>query len=278
MDAITEHLNNKVTFEQDIPKFAIIGRPNVGKSSLVNALVGKERNLVTPVAGTTRDSVHTHYSKFGKDFILVDTAGLRKKAKVKENIEFYSVMRAIRSIEEAEVCFLMIDASRGMESQDLAIFSLAKDRNKGIVILVNKWDLIEKETNTAREYEEMIRDRTAPFRDVPIIFISATEKQRISKVLDIGLDVYERRSQRISTSKLNKILQPIIEQTPPPIHKGRTPKIKYITQVKTYFPAFAFFCNHPDHVKPSYRQFLENQLRKHFNFTGVPIGLYFRQK
>ncbi len=281
LDTITESLPEKTTsdFEEDIPKLAIVGQPNVGKSSLTNALLGEDRNIVTDIAGTTRDSVHSHYNKFGKNFYLIDTAGIRKKSKVHENLEFYSVLRAIRSIEEADVIMLLIDAVNGIESQDLSIFSLAVKRNKGVVILVNKWDLIKnKETNTAKEFETRIKEKLAPFNDVPVIFTSVIEKQRISKAIDIALDVYNRRTQKIKTSELNDLMLKEIERTPPPSSRGRFIKIKYISQLPLAYPAFAFFCNHPDHVKPHYKQFLKNKLRKHFNFKGVPISIFFRAK
>lgn len=278
LDAITERIEEEEQIESDLPKFSIVGQPNVGKSSLTNALLGEERNIVTEVAGTTRDSIHTKYTKFGKEFYLIDTAGIRKKSKVHENLEFYSVMRAIKAMEESDVCLLMIDATLGVESQDLSIFRLAQRRNKGIVILVNKWDLVDKTTNTARDYEQAIKERFAPFRDLPVVFISATEKQRIFKAIEIALEVYENRTRKIKTAKLNEVLLEAIEKYPPPAYRGKLIKIKYITQLPTYYPAFAFFCNHPKHVKKSYRNFLENQLRKHFNFTGVPIGVFFRKK
>ena len=278
LDAVAERINSDEEEESKLPKFAIVGQPNVGKSSFVNALLGQDRNIVTNIAGTTRDSIHTTYSKFDKEFILVDTAGIRKKNKVHENLEFYSVMRAIRAIEEADVCFVLIDAELGLEAQDINIFGLAKKRNKGIVILVNKWDAVEKETNTARDYEIRIKNRIAPFTDVPIIFISALEKQRIFKAIEIGLNVYQNRQQKIKTSKLNEVMQEAIERYPPPAHRGKFIKIKYVTQLPTYYPAFAFFCNNPKHIKENYRNYLENKLRENFNFTGVPIGIYFRKK
>lgn len=278
LDAVTEHIEEEPELEITIPKFAIVGQPNVGKSSLTNALLGEDRNIVTEIAGTTRDSIHTHYNKFGKEFLLIDTAGIRKKSKVHENLEFYSVMRAIKAIEEADVCLLMIDAQTGMEAQDMSIFRLAQRRNKGVVLLVNKWDLVEKETNTARDYEKELRQRIAPFSDVPILFISAIEKQRIFRAIEIGLEVYENRNRKIKTSQLNEVMLEAIERYPPPSHRGRFVKIKYVTQLPTYYPAFAFFCNNPKHVKDNYRNYLENQLRKNFNFTGVPIGVFFRKK
>ncbi len=264
--------------EHDIPKIAIVGQPNVGKSSLTNALLGEQRNIVTDIAGTTRDSVNTLYKKFGKEFYLIDTAGIRKKDKVHENLEFYSVLRAIRAIEESDVCIIMIDAVLGIESQDMHIFSLAVKRHKGIVIAVNKWDLVEKETNTARDFERRLKEKLAPFKDVPIIFTSALEKQRIMKTIEIALDVYTRRKAKIKTSVLNDILLEEIERFPPPSHRGKFIKIKYVTQLPVAYPAYAFFCNYPQHVRGSYKQFLENKLRKHFNLTGVPISIFFRSK
>ncbi len=262
----------------DLPKIAIIGRPNAGKSSLVNVLLGKERTIVTQIPGTTRDAIHSHYQYFGMDFILVDTAGIRKKAKVKEDIEFYSVMRAIRSIESSDVCVLMVDAERGFEAQDLNIFSLVEKNHKGVVILVNKWDLVEKQTNTHKDFEERIISQIAPFRDVPVLFVSVLNKQRIFKAMETAIEVYKNRSRRISTSELNEVLLPIIESTPPPASKGKYVKIKYITQLATVFPCFVFFCNHPQYVKEPYKRFLENKLRERFNFNGAPMEIYFRQK
>ncbi|MEN0004120.1 MAG: ribosome biogenesis GTPase Der [Bacteroidota bacterium] len=278
LDAVTEYLEEREEEESTIPKFAILGQPNVGKSSLTNALLGEERNIVTEIAGTTRDSIHTHYSKFGKEFLLIDTAGIRKKSKVHEDLEFYSVMRAIKALEEADVCILMIDAQTGVEQQDMNIFRLAVKRNKGIVLLVNKWDLVQKETNTARDFEKEIRKRLAPFNDVPIIFISVLEKQRIFQAVETALEVHTSRTRKIKTSELNDVMLKAIEHYPPPSHRGKFIKIKYITQIKTYYPAFAFFCNYPKHIKENYRNFLDNQLRKNFNFTGVPITIYFRKK
>lgn len=278
LDAMAEQLTDDLPIESDIPKFAIIGQPNVGKSSFVNALLGEDRNIVTDIAGTTRDSIHTMYNKFDKQFLLIDTAGIRKKAKVHENLEFYSVMRALRAMEEADVTLLLIDAQTGMEAQDMNIFSLAIKRNKGVVVLVNKWDLIKKETNTARDLEEELRSKMAPFNDVPIVFISVLEKQRISKALDQALQVFENRNRKIRTSVLNEIMHDAIDRNPPPSHRGAFIKIKYITQLPTYYPAFAFFCNNPKYVKPSYKNFLENQLRKNFDFSGVPISVFFREK
>jgi len=278
LDALTEKIDEEEALQTDIPKIAILGQPNIGKSSLTNALLGEDRNIVTDIAGTTRDSIHSKYTKFGKEFYLIDTAGIRKKAKVHENLEFYSVMRAIKALDEADVCMLMIDAQTGVEAQDLSIFRLAIKRNKGVVILVNKWDLVDKETNTARDFEKEVRNRLAPFNDVPIIFTSVLEKQRIFKAVEAALDVYENRQRRIKTSELNEIMQEAIERTPPPAYRGRFMKIKYVTQLPTYYPAFAFFCNNPKYIKESYRNYLENQLRKNFDFTGVPISVFFREK
>ncbi|HET6243879.1 MAG: ribosome biogenesis GTPase Der [Bacteroidetes bacterium] len=263
---------------EGLPKLAIVGRPNVGKSSLLNAFLGTERTIVTSTAGTTRDSINTHFQAFGHDLVLVDTAGVRKKSKVHEDLEFYSVMRSVRAIEHCDVCLLVLDATLGLESQDLNIFHLAQRNNKGLVILVNKWDLMDKETNTSKEYEEQIRETIAPFKDVPIIFISALSKQRILKALEIALEVQENRSRKISTSKLNDIMLPIIEHTPPPAVKGKFIKIKYCTQIPTYYPSFVFFANLPQYIDESYKRFIENKLRKQFNFTGVPITIYFRKK
>jgi len=262
----------------DLPKYTVVGRPNVGKSSLVNALIGEERNIVTPVPGTTRDSIYIPYKNFGFDFLLVDTAGLRKKGKVHEDIEFYSVMRSIRAIENADICLLMIDAQHGMEAQDLNILRLIERNNKGVVIIVNKWDLVDKATNTHKEFEENIREKVAPFTDIPIIFTSVTEKQRIIKALDLANIVYKNRSRKITTSQLNNVLLPIIQEKPPPAVRGLYIKVKYITQLPTYYPAFAFFCNYPQHVKDPYKRFIENRLREHYDFTGVPISIYFRKK
>jgi GTPase len=262
----------------DLPKYAIIGRPNVGKSSLVNAFLGDERNIVTPIAGTTRDSIYSHYNSFGFDFLLIDTAGLRKKEKVKENIEFYSVLRSIRAIENSDVCFLMIDAAEGFESQDINIFHLVEKNRKGVVVVVNKWDLVEKESKTHLEFEAAIREKIAPFSDVPIVFTSIPKKQRIFKALELGNLVYKNRQKRITTAKLNEILLPVLAATPPPAIKGKYIKIKYITQLKTSFPAFIFFCNLPQYVREPYKRFVENQLRLHFDFQGVPVQIYFRKK
>jgi GTP-binding protein len=261
-----------------LPEYAFIGRSNVGKSSLLNALIDEERHIVTPISGTTRDSIHTRYNKFGHDFYLVDTAGLRKKGKVHEDIEFYSVLRSVRAIESSDVCLLLIDATLGVESQDLNILSLAHKNNKGIVILVNKWDLIDKGTNSVRDFEKTIREKIAPFTDVPIVFTSAITKLRIHKVLEIAIQVYENRKRRISTSELNKAMGEAIEKFPPPSIKGKYIQIKYVTQLPNKTPCFAFFCNLPQYVKEPYKRFLENKLREMYNFTGVPIRIYMRKK
>ncbi len=262
----------------DLPHIAIVGKPNVGKSSLTNALLGEERNIVTPVAGTTRDSIATYFNKFGHEFMLVDTAGMRRKTKVHEDLEFYSVLRSIRAIENADVCVLMIDATQGMEAQDMNVFNLIVRNRKGCVLVVNKWDLFEKDTNTMREYTEALRRRIAPFDDVPIIFTSVTEKQRILNVLDAIAEVSANYSRKIPTARLNEALLPVIEETPPPAWKGKYVKIKYITQLPTRFPSFAFFCNLPQYVKDPYKRFLENQLRDHFDFHGCPIQIFIRKK
>ena len=279
LDALAESLDaTPDELDTDLPKFAIVGQPNVGKSSLTNALLGEERNIVTDIAGTTRDSIHSRYSKFDRTFYLIDTAGLRKKSKVHEDLEFYSVIRAIRAVEEADVCLLLIDATTGIESQDMSVFQLAVKRKKGVVILVNKWDLLEKETNSAKDFEAKIKKKLAPFNDVPVVFISAVTKQRIFKAMETALDVYERRQQRIKTSELNEVMLKVIEKYPPPSKKGRFIRIKYVTQLPGSSPAFAFFCNYPEYIQASYRNYLENQLRKRYNFSGVPISIYFRKK
>ncbi|MFO7723385.1 MAG: ribosome biogenesis GTPase Der [Bacteroidales bacterium] len=264
--------------DDHLPRFAVVGRPNVGKSSFINALIGVDRNIVTPVAGTTRDTIDTHYTSFGFDFYLIDTAGLRRKNRVKEDIEFYSVMRSIRAIETADVCILMIDAEQGFESQDMNIFHLAEKNNKGVVILVNKWDLVEKGSNTHLEFEKMIRSRTAPFTDIPIIFTSVLNKQRIHKALEMATKVFQQRKLKIPTAKLNADLLPIIERNPPPAHKGKYVKIKYITQLPIAYPAFAIFCNFPKYVKDPYKRFIENRIRELYDFNGVPVQVYFREK
>lgn len=260
------------------PKIAIVGKPNVGKSSLVNTLLGTERNIVTPVAGTTRDNINTHFTGFGFDVTLLDTAGIRRKSKVDEDIEFYSVLRSVRAIEESDVCLLLIDAQDGVNHQDLHIFSMIEKGGKGIVVVVNKWDLIEKDTKTTLVFEEEIRRKLAPFTDLPIVFTSVTEKQRIHRALELAMEVYANRAQRIATRKLNDVMLPEIERMPPPMNKGKAIRIKYVTQLPGVVPAFAFFCNLPQYVKESYTRYLENKLREHFNFTGVPIRVFFRKK
>lgn len=264
--------------EENLPRFAVVGRPNAGKSSFINALIGEDRYIVTDIAGTTRDAIDTRYNRFGFEFNLVDTAGIRRKSKVKEDLEFYSVMRSIRAIEHSDVCILMLDATRGFESQDANIFWLAQRNRKGIVILVNKWDLVEKENNTAKAYEAAIRKEIEPFTDVPIIFVSALNKQRIYKAIETAVEVYNNRTKRIPTRQLNEVMWPIIENYPPPAIKGKYVKIKFCTQLPTPMPQFAFFANLPQYVKDPYRRFIENKLRENFDFKGVPIDVYFRQK
>ena len=279
LDAVVKALPDKPNDEElELPRITIVGRPNVGKSSLTNVLIGEERNIVTNVAGTTRDSINTRYNKYGYDFMLVDTAGVRRKSKVSEDLEFYSVMRSIRAIENSDVCLLMIDAEQGWESQDQNILNLIRKNKKGIVILVNKWDLIEKDSNTLKEYREFIQERIAPFNDIPILFISALTKQRISDVLSTAMQVYENRVQRIPTGKLNEVMLDAIENFPPPATKGKYIKIKYVTQLPTPTPVFAFFANLPQYIKEPYKRYLENKLRENFNLTGVPIVLVFRDK
>ncbi len=279
LDELTSMFEKKVEEEEEeIAKIAVVGRPNVGKSSLVNALIGEERNIVTPISGTTRDSIHTRYNKFNHDFYLVDTAGLRKKGKVKEDLEFYSVMRSVRAIEHADVCLLLIDASIGIESQDVNIFHLIERNRKGVVVLVNKWDLVDKETMTMKQFEEQIRRKLEPFVDVPLLFVSALTKQRIHKALELVIKVYEHRRIRIPTSKLNEVMQKAIEENHPPAVKGKFIKIKYVTQLPTHAPAFAFYCNLPQYIREPYKRYLENQIRKHFDFTGVPIRIFMRKK
>jgi GTP-binding protein len=279
LDELTKYfVDDSPEEDLGIPKFAVIGRPNVGKSSFINALVGKEQNIVTEIAGTTRDSLNTPFNKFGFDFILVDTAGLRKKKNVHENLEFYSVMRSVRAIEHADVCILIIDAERGFEAQDQRIFHIADRNKKGLVILVNKWDLITKDTATTKAFEEQIRAKIAPFSDVPILFISALNKQRLLKGLETAIQVYNNRTQKISTSKLNNVMLPYIEQNPPPALKGKYIRIKYSTQLKVATPTFAFFANLPQYIKEPYKRFIENKLRENFDFSGVPIQIYFRKK
>lgn len=280
MDAISAAMpvDNVAAEDDGLPKITIVGRPNVGKSSLTNALLGEERNIVTPVAGTTRDSIHTRYNKFGMDFHLVDTAGLRKKGKVTENLEFYSVMRSIRAIENSDVCILMLDASQGIESQDMNIFSLIVRNKKGCVIVVNKWDLITKETNTMRDFEKFLHAKLAPFSDVPIIFTSVPNKQRIFDVLQTAIRVYENRVRRIPTSEFNEYILPVIEHTPPPSTKGKYIRIKFAMQLPSPTPSFAFFANLPQYIRDPYRRFLENKIREHWDFCGVPLQLFFRNK
>ena len=280
LDAITELIKeDKEASEKDaLPKFAIIGQPNTGKSSLLNALVGKERTIVSDIAGTTRDTIHTHYNLFKKEFILIDTAGIRRKAKVHEDLEFYSVIRAIKAVDEADVCLLMLDAVKGIAAQDLNIFSLVVKKGKGIVVLVNKWDLVAKETNSAREYEKDLKQRLAPFTDVPILFVSAKDKTRIFKAMEVALEVFENRQRKVPGSQLNEVMLKAIESHPAPVVRGSSIKIKYISQLPTVVPSFAFFTNHPDDIKLPYRNYLENQLRSRFKFTGVPIRIYFRKK
>jgi len=282
LDAIAEQIPaqpEEESAENQLPKFAIIGQPNVGKSSLLNALIGQERTIVSDIAGTTRDTIHTHYNLFNKEFILIDTAGIRRKAKVHEDLEFYSVIRAIKAMDEADVCLLLIDAAKGLTAQDLAIYSLAEKKGKGIVLLVNKWDLVEdKKTNSARDYENELKKRLAPFNDVPVVFISVLEKQRIFKSIETAIEVYENRSRKIPTSKLNEVMLKAVEAFHPPVVRGNAVKIKYVTQLPTAVPSFAFFANYPDDIKTPYRNYLENKLREHFNFKGVPVRLFFRKK
>ena len=279
LDAVAEAIPEEEEEEEnELPRFAVVGRPNAGKSSFINALIGEDRNIVTNIAGTTRDSIDTKYNRFGFEFNLVDTAGIRKKSKVKEDLEFYSVMRAVRAIEHCDVAVLVIDATRDFEGQDEKIFWLAEKNKKGIVILVNKWDLIEKETNTMRDFEAKIRRKIAPFTDVPIIFTSVLTKQRIFKAIETAVEVFENRKRRIQTSKLNETMLEILDQNPPPATKGKYIKIKYCMQLPTYTPQFAFFANLPQYIRDPYKRYLENQLRQHYNFNGVPIIIYFRQK
>jgi GTP-binding protein len=280
LDAVTDLIKDEDTVDEGagLPKFAIIGQPNVGKSSLLNALVGEERTIVSEIAGTTRDTIHTKYNLFQKEFMLIDTAGIRKKAKVHEDIEFYSVIRAIKALDEADVCLLLIDAEKGIGAQDLNIFSLAVRKGKGIVVLVNKWDLVEKVTNTARDYEKNLKQRFAPVSDVPILFISVKDKTRIHKAIETALEVYDNRQRKVPTSQLNDIMLKAIEAYHPPVVRGTPVRIKYITQLPTVVPSFAFFCNFPDDIKTPYKNYLENQLRAHFKFTGVPVRIFFRKK
>ncbi|MFO7939530.1 MAG: ribosome biogenesis GTPase Der [Bacteroidales bacterium] len=278
LDAVVEALPDNNLIDLDLPKYAVVGRPNVGKSSLINVLLGEERNIVTPISGTTRDAIYTRFNKYGHDFYLVDTAGLRKKGKVTENLEFYSVLRSIRSLEQADVCLLLIDATRSVEAQDMNILNLAIKNRKGIVVLVNKWDLIDKDTDTAEHFKKQIKEKIAPFTDVPIIFTSTVTKQRIHQVLDTAIQVYENRKRRVSTSVLNEVMLEVIQAYPPPAVKGKYIKIKYVTQLSTPFPAFAFFCNLPQYIKEPYKRFLTNKLRENFSFSGVPIQIFMRKK
>ncbi len=279
LDEVVKHFKKDADEHlDDIPKITIAGKPNVGKSSIINTFLGYERHIVTPIAGTTRDSIYTRYNSFGFDFYLVDTAGLRKKKKVEEDLEFYSVMRSIRAIENSDVCIVMADASTGFDAQDINIFSLAVRNRKGVVLVLNKWDLVEKDNKTHKQYEELVKNRIAPFSDVPIIFTSVLNKQRIYKVLESAVQVYQNRQRKIPTSVLNDELLPIIQQTPPPINKDKVVRIKYVTQLPTPFPAFAFFCNLPQYVTDSYKRFLENRIREKWDFSGVPMEIYFRKK
>ena len=279
LDKVVKELTDTAPEEELLlPRFAIVGRPNVGKSSLVNALLGEERNIVTPISGTTRDTIYSRYNKYNHDFYLVDTAGLRKKGKVREDLEFYSIMRSIRAIENSDVCLLLVDAQQGFEAQDMNILSLIHKNRKGVVLLVNKWDLVEKETNTTKKIEEAIRQKMAPFQDVPIIFTSALTKLRLQKVLDTAVKVYNNRKQKIPTSKLNQLLLEATKSHHPPSYRGKEIKIKYVTQLPTHAPSFALFCNYPQHVKEPYKRYIENRLRENFNFTGVPIQVFFRKK
>jgi len=280
LDDMLKHFTdgNEAADQNEVPRIAVVGRPNVGKSSLINTFIGEERNIVTPLAGTTRDAIDTHYRKFGHDFIIVDTAGLRRKTKVKEDLEFYSVMRSVRAIESSDVCLLLVDATQGIERQDMNIFSLIVRNRKGLVLVVNKWDLVEKSNKTVDEYTKLIKERIAPFNDVPIIFASALTKQRVYKVIEAAMQVYENRKRRISTSELNNFLQETLQIKEPPVYKGKLVKIKYATQLPTQTPQFAFFCNLPQYIKDPYKRFIENRLRERFNLTGVPIQIYFREK
>lgn len=281
LDEITSHIPEQSETEETgeaLPKFAIIGQPNAGKSTLLNALTGTERTIVSNIPGTTRDTIHTDYKLFGKEFTLIDTAGIRKKKNVHEDLEFYSVIRAIRAMDEADVCLLLIDAEQGMNAQDVSIFSLAARKGKGVVLLVNKWDTVEKETNTARDYEKAIKEKIAPFTDVPVIFISAKDKTRIFQAMEKAIEVFENRKRRVSTSQLNDIMLKEIEHYAPPMTRGHSVKIKFVQQIPTVVPSFAFFANHPDAIKTPYRNFLENKLRSHFNFSGVPVRIFFRKK
>ncbi|MCS3553179.1 MULTISPECIES: ribosome biogenesis GTPase Der [Sphingobacterium] len=278
LDAVVSTFEDEEEDDTTLPKYTIVGRPNVGKSSLTNALLGVDRNIVTPVAGTTRDSIRIHYKQFGHEFLLIDTAGLRRKSKVNEDIEFYSVMRTIKALEDSDVVLLMLDANDGIEAQDINIFHLAEKNRKGIVIIVNKWDTIDKDNKTMKEFEARIKEKIAPFTDIPIVFTSVTEKQRIFKALEVAAKVYENKTKKIPTSKLNEVMLQVIENYPPPALKGKYIKVKYVTQLPGRTPMFAFFCNLPQYVKDPYKRYIENKLREHFDFEGVPIQIYFRQK
>ncbi len=279
LDSVVQHLSDqKEEINENLPKITVVGRPNVGKSSIVNAFLGNDRNIVTPLAGTTRDTIYSRYKGFGFDFYLIDTAGLRKKKNVEENIEFYSVMRTVRAIENSDVCIVMCDATQGFESQDLNILSLAQRNKKGIVIVVNKWDLIEKASNTHLEFEKAIYNKIAPFNDVPVLFTSVIKKQRIFNVIESAIEVYQNMQRKISTSEINNVLLDIIKQNPPPIQKDKVVKIKYITQLPGTFPQFVFFCNLPQYIRDDYKRFLENKIRSLWNYKGAPIDLFFRKK
>ena len=279
LDCVVEKFPHKEnTAELELPKFAVVGRPNVGKSTLINTLLDEDRNIVTPIAGTTRDSIYTRYNKFNHDFYLIDTAGLRKKAKVNEDLEFYSVLRSVRSIESADVCLLLIDATEGVESQDMNIFNLIIKNRKGVVFIINKWDLVEKNENSVKEFTSAIKKRIAPFNDVPVLFVSAITKQRVHKVLETAMMVYENRRNKIKTSQLNQFILDAVTENPPPAYRGKYIKIKYAVQLPTYAPTFAFYCNYPQHIKDPYKRYLENRLREKFNFTGVPIQIFMRKK
>jgi len=281
LDEVVSHLdkNDDDVSEQDgLPRIAVVGRPNVGKSSMINALTNQERNIVTDISGTTRDAIHTRYKAFGQDFLLIDTAGIRKKAKVTEDIEYYSVLRSVRTIENADVCFFMIDAAEGLQKQDLSIYYMIEKNSKGLVVLVNKWDLVEKDQSTMKAFEDQLRKQLAPFNDVPIIFTSTITKQRIHKAVETVMEVFANRTKKIPTSKLNEVMLEIINDNPPPAVKGKYVKIKFVQQLPTHAPAFAFFCNLPQYINDSYARYLENRMREHFNFTGVPLKLFFRKK
>lgn len=280
LDEVVKAFPSSAAEEEEVtlPRFTVVGRPNVGKSSFINALIGEERNIVTDIAGTTRDAIHTRYNKFGHDFIIIDTAGLRKRAKVKEDLEFYSVLRSVRTIEEADVCLLMLDAERGIEAQDLSIFSLIQKNRKGVLFLVNKWDLVEKDSNSVKKFRAEIDERIAPFTDVPVVFISALTKQRIHKALETAMRVYENQHRKIKTSELNEVMLAAIEAYPPPFWKGKFIKIKYCTQLPSRAPGFVFFANLPQYIREPYRRYLENKLRENFDFSGVPLQIFFRQK